>query len=314
MFNTKVEIAESSFSMSYRDSLLALGSCFAENIGKKMEQVWFDTDVNPFGVLFNPESIANSLARMLSNKLFAPDDLFLNKELWSSFAHSTQFSSVSQADCLSKVNSRLSAASERLRTCSYLLITFGTAWVYEDISTKSVVANCHKLPAAHFFRRKLTVDEIVFVYRTLLVQLKELNPELRIIFSVSPVRHWKDGAHENNLSKSTLLMAVDELEQEFDFVTYFPAYEIQMDELRDYRFYAQDMLHPSEQAVDYIWQRFADTYFDDSTRELKQEIEKYNHGLMHRPLFPQTEEYQKFQLFLEKKQEELHTRLKKIRM
>lgn len=314
MFNTKVEIAESSFSLSYRDSLLTLGSCFAENIGKKMEQVWFDTDINPFGILFNPESIANSLACLLSNKQFGAEDLFLHKELWCSFAHSTQFSSVSQSDCLSKINSRLSVASERLRRCSYLLITFGTAWVYEDIRTRAVVANCHKLPSANFFRKKLTVDEIVYVYRALLVEMKELNPELRIIFSVSPVRHWKDGAHENNLSKSILLMAVDELEREFDFVTYFPAYEIQMDELRDYRFYASDMLHPSEQAVDYIWQRFAETFFDDNTRNLKQEIEKYNHGLMHRPLFPQTEEYQKFQLFLEKKQEELLKKLEKIRL
>ena len=301
MFQTNVEIPKSELKLSHTDQMLTLGSCFAENIGRKMQRVYFDVEVNPFGVLYNPVSILQSIDLMLDKKVFAEEDLFKYRELWNSFSHSSLFSATTPEQCLSNMNASLSSATAVLKPGSVLLITFGTAWVFEEKKSGSVVSNCHKLPASHFVRRRLSVDEIVSDYSVLILKLKTLFPKLKIIFSVSPIRHWKDGAHENNISKSTLLLAIAALQQQFDSVDYFPAYEIQLDELRDYRFYASDMLHPADVAVDYIWQRFSETYFDAVTTGLKKELEQVVADLNHHPLFPESEEYRKFQKNTEKK-------------
>lgn len=301
MFQTQVNIPLSKFSVNYESALITLGSCFAENMGKKMSAVWFDVCVNPFGVLYNPSSIAESLRRLMQKKWFEERELFQSRGLWNSFAHSTLFSCVTQAQTLEKMNRAFMHGVRQMEKPCVLLITFGTAWVYEECENGKVVANCHKLPSAAFKRRKLTVDEIVNEYRLLLADLHSLYPDLKIVFSVSPVRHWKDGAHENNLSKSTLLLAIDTLTGCFDFVDYFPAYEIQMDELRDYRFYAADMLHPSETAIDYIWQKFSETYFSQATRSAMHELEKLAADLKHEALFPESEEFRKFESALQKK-------------
>lgn len=182
-----------------------------------------------------------------------------------------------------------------------MMITLGTAWIYEDSETGKVVANCHKLPSARFNRRRLNVGEIVGELSEVMLQLREQIPDLQVIFTVSPVRHWKDGARENTVSKSTLHLAIDELVKKFSFTGYFPAFEIVMDELRDYRFYDTDMLHPSAKAVDYIWQRFSDLYFSENTRKLKKELEQLRADLNHRPLHADTIEYQQFISSVEKK-------------
>jgi len=301
MFQTKVAIPPTKLNITYEDRIMTLGSCFADNMGRKMQEVYFETDINPFGVLYNPISICNSIELLIENNEFTASDIFQQKELWQSFSHSSLFSATTAERCLENINERFRSAASFLTQTDFLIITFGTAWVFEEKRSGSVVSNCHKLPASHFVRRRLSVDEIVLDYSALILKLKTLFPKLKIIFSVSPIRHWKDGAHENNISKSTLLLAIAALQQQFDSVDYFPAYEIQLDELRDYRFYASDMLHPSDVAVDYIWQRFSETYFDEVTMGLKKELEQVVADLNHRPLFPDTEEYQKFQKNTEKK-------------
>lgn len=295
MFQTRVEIPHSTLKISYEDKIMTLGSCFAENIGKKMNAVYFLTDVNPFGVLYNPISISNSIELLLQNKIFTVDDIFENQSIWQSFSHSSQFSNPSAEACLNVINSQVELSGNFIRQTNILMITFGTAWVFEEVKSGRVVSNCHKLPAKEFVRRRLTVTEIVIEYQILIIRLQTLFPNLQILFSVSPIRHWKDGAHENNISKSILLLAIDEIQKQFEHVHYFPAYEIQMDELRDYRFYASDMLHPSEVAVDYIWNRFSETYFSLQTQQLKFQIEQYNADLAHRPIHPESEEFKKFQ-------------------
>jgi hypothetical protein len=294
MFQTKVEIPPTPLSITYTDAVMTLGSCFAENIGRKMEEVCFDTEVNPFGVLYNPVSIINSIELLLDNKQFTPDDIFESRSLWHSFSHSSLFSAVSVEACLDTINSRMALAGNFIHKANVLLITFGTAWIFEERKSGRVVSNCHKLPAAEFVRRRLTVEEIVDGYTNLINKLSVKRTELKLIFSVSPIRHWKDGAHENNLSKSTLLLAIDELQKRFEQVHYFPAYEIQLDELRDYRFYASDMLHPSDVAVNYIWQRFSETYFNPITQRIKKDVEQLVSDLSHRSLQPDSEEFKKF--------------------
>lgn len=301
MFLTQVKIPNSSFLISYEDRILSLGSCFAENIGTKLQQAYFLSFINPFGVLYNPLSVGQGIRYLLSEKEFTKDNLFQHGSLWSSFSHSSTFSATTAAETLQKINSRLLASRNFLSEADVVLITLGTAWVFENVETGSIVANCHKLPASCFKRRRLSVDEIVVELSEIIVLLREKNKDLKFAFTVSPIRHWKDGAHENTVSKSTLHLAVDRIKKSFENVEYFPAFEIMMDELRDYRFYATDMLHPSEQAVDYIWQRFSETYFADETRQLKKELEQLRADLNHRPLHPETQEYQLFLESVEKK-------------
>jgi len=308
MFYTAVNIDSSTFKINYEHRVMTLGSCFAENIGRKLHDAYFLSDVNPFGVLYNPVSIANSMEIVLKNIQFSPTDIFQAKSLWQSFSHSSFFSDISAEACLQKINTRLEIAKEFLKETDFLLITFGTAWVFEDKQSGRVVSNCHKFPANQFVRRRLTVQEIVEVYADLIQRLQVQFPNLKLIFSVSPIRHFKDGAHENNISKSTLILAIEALQKQFPQLDYFPAYEIMMDELRDYRYYASDMLHPSEVAVDYIWKRFSETYFDAETLQIKKELEQLARDLEHRPLHNKSEDFLIFQAKLEKRKVELKSK------
>lgn len=305
MFRTEVKIESSHQKIGYEDTILSLGSCFSENIGNKLSDAYFRTDVNPFGVLFNPVSIKNSLDTLLSEKTLSETDLFQHGSLWKAFSHSSLFAGTSKDQVLSKINERLLSSSQKLKKTKVILITFGTAWVYENLKTSEVVANCHKLPASEFVRKRLCVDDIVSDYIALFHKIRTLFPDIHVILTVSPIRHWKDGAHENNISKSVLLMAIEKLQKLFPFVSYFPAYEIQMDELRDYRFYASDMCHPSPEAVDYIWKRFCETYFTHKTNHLRLKLENLNQQLNHKPLFPDTIEHSYFLYQIEKQKTEL---------
>lgn len=291
--------------MDYQSNILTLGSCFSENMGLKMKNVFFKTEINPFGVLYNPVSILYSINLLIENKRFTASDIFEYKSLWHSFAHSSSFSDVSSELCLSKMNERIAFASEFIKITDVLLITFGTAWVFTDKESGRVVSNCHKLPSGKFNRRRLTVDEITEAYSDLLTKLKALYPNLNVVFSVSPIRHWKDGAHENTISKSTLLLAVDALQSQFDNVHYFPAYELLMDELRDYRFYASDMLHPSDVAVEYIWTKFSASVFSEETLQLMKKLEQLAADRAHRPLHPLSPEYALFKENAEKRKNEI---------
>ena len=293
-FRTIIEPEHSNNKISYNTPALFLGSCFTENIGNRMTDLKFPTIVNPFGVLYNPVSIRLALEILLDNRDFNEKDLGFFNGQWFSFYHDTEFSNPDKDKCLKKINSALNKAREHFINAQYLLITFGTAWVYEYIKTKKVVSNCHKIPAKEFKRYKIGVEDIFVNWAKLINRIEDFNPNLKIVFSVSPVRHWKDGAIENQLSKSTLVLGIHQLKKLFDNVEYFPAYEIMMDDLRDYRFYADDMLHPSGMAIDYIWDHFSKTYFEKETFDIIKEINQIIQAKNHRPLNPTTENHQKF--------------------
>lgn len=304
-FRTAVPISPLEPKINHLHQLMVLGSCFSDNIGNKLQNAAFHVVVNPFGTLFNPISISNSLNLLLTKEEFTDDDIFKNGWLWSSWAHSTLFSHMHKYACLTNLNLQFSQAKLHLQYTDYLLLTFGTAWVYTLKSTGEIVANCHKVPAKNFLRKCLGVEEIVNAYTELLAKLKAINPELQVILTVSPVRHFKDGAHANTISKSILHLAVDQLRTAHDFVHYFPAFEIQMDELRDYRFYTNDMLHPSTAAVDYIWKKFQDYAMLKETKQLIATIEDIRQQEAHKSIHPNSKEDQDFKAALERKKQQL---------
>lgn len=253
---TPVETGRSAVSISLKDRIFVLGSCFADNIGGKMVDLGFDVCVNPFGTIYNPVSVCNSIARLTSGIPFTEDEcvpMGAGSDLICSFSHHTSFARRTDDEFLNVANASLEEASRRWKAATKVIITLGTAWIYEYTRSGEVVSNCLKINAKEFTRRRLTVRETT----ALLMNMIARHPDKEFIFTVSPIRHLKDGAHGNQLSKSTLLLALDEVIAKFpERCEYFPAYEIVLDELRDYRFYAPDMVHPSEQAVDYLWSRF----------------------------------------------------------
>lgn len=292
---TRISIPKAPFAFSYTEQTVLLGSCFAENIGKKLEEGKFKTDLNPFGTLYNPSSIASAIRMLLRPERFTGDDLFRHEGVYHSFSHHSRFSSPSETECLENINGRLFSSTEIIRKARRMIITLGTAWVYRLRSTGKIVSNCHKLPEKMFDRQMLSVNEITAEWKSLLLSLWEQNPELKILFTVSPIRHWKDGAHGNQLSKATLLLAVEQLQKEFPGqTTYFPAYEIMMDELRDYRFYADDMLHPSLQAIEYIWERFTETMLSREAQAILKEWKDIQKAINHKPFQPESEAYKHF--------------------
>ncbi|KAA6330000.1 hypothetical protein EZS27_021246 [termite gut metagenome] len=292
---TSVELLPTFPNINHSHQLLLIGSCFAENIGVLLTASKFHCDINPFGILYNPLSISTALRDILTEKSYTADDLFCYHGEYHSFMHHSSFSSCLPSDCLTAINTRLQGAQKEIGRLNHLLITFGTAWVYTFKATGKVAGNCHKLPDSEFERHRLEPDEIVANYVSLVDELFLRNPQLHIWFTVSPIRHIKDGMHGNQLSKATLLLAVDRLQQHFSgHVHYFPAYEIVMDELRDYRFYADDMAHLSSLAVQYIWERFASVCFSSETQQLIKECEGIRKALAHKPRRSDSEAYASF--------------------
>lgn len=294
-WNTPVAILPQPGAVTHHHRMMLFGSCFAEYMGERLHEYHFPVDVNPFGIQYNPFSIASSMERLIGGKPYGADELFREGNLWHSFAHHSAFSHTDRDLCLQQINRRFLPAADLLRTADRLIFTWGTSWVYILAGTDAVVANCHKLPASRFERRQLGVGEMCDRWFPLLETLFALNPRVEILCTVSPVRHFKDGAHGNQLSKAALMLFTDELCRKFPSrCTYFPAYEIVLDELRDYRFYDTDMVHPSAQAIDYVWERFSDAYFDESTRTLNREWARLLAALRHRPLTPDRETYRQF--------------------
>lgn len=283
---TEVDLPEFKRKLGYRHPSLMIGSCFAENMGNSLQELCFPIQVNPFGILYNPFSIANSLGFLIDGKRFTEQDLFYSNGLYNSFFHHSRFSNPDPVNALKYINLQATEASDVLINCSHLFITFGTSWVFRNKASGVVVSNCHKLPAATFEHFRLSVVQITETWIPLIGQLQRINPQLQIVFTVSPIRHLKDGAHENQLSKSTLLMAIDELISRFgkDLITYFPSYEFVLDELRDYRFYASDMTHLSDIAVDFVREKFTDAILDQEAKIISAELEKILPSLKHRPM------------------------------
>ena len=256
----------------------------------------WQAEVNPFGVLYNPQSISQALTMLASRCALTEEELTLfPNEGWSTWMHHSSFSCLERSEALALINTRMEQASQMLLDADTLIITFGTAWVYRLRETGQTVGNCHKMPERLFIRQRLSADEIIEEYTALLEQLWSTNPELRIIFTISPVRHLKDTLHGNQLSKSTLLLAVDALCQRFPEKSYyFPAYEIVIDELRDYRFYADDMAHPSPQAIEYVWERFVEHCTDAEAQRFMAQWTKVVKALEHRPFRPDSPQYRSF--------------------
>ncbi len=294
-FRTIVDIKKQEPGITYSDRIMMFGSCFAENIGEKLVSSKFQTLVNPFGILYNPESIHASIERILEKKLFTGSELFEHEGVWNSFSHHSRFAELSSGLFLKNANKKLEEASGFLKTTDFLILTFGTSWIYRLKESGTVVSNCHKLPGNLFIRERLSIEGIVETYTNLIRRLSEVNPGIKIIFTVSPIRHWKDGVHENQLSKSTLLLAIERLQLLFPANTfYFPAYEIVLDELRDYRFYREDMIHPNETAIGYIWERFSDCFCGKETVKKLSEIEKLISAAQHRPFNSESKAFQEF--------------------
>jgi len=293
-FRTTIDIPVSDLRIDHQSNLMMFGSCFAQNIGQLAESSKFNVNVNPFGILYNPLSVSNVIRRIVNGTLLTNEELKQCNGIYTSFMHHGDFSALQADEALSKMNTSLLSATDDLRKMNILVVTFGTAYVYRLNETGEVVSNCHKFPASDFVRSRLSVDEVVNDWQNLIPELMQINPSLNIIFTVSPIRHWKDGAHENQLSKSTLLLAIDALSKQYDQIHYFPSYEILMDELRDYRFYAEDMMHPSQTAINYIWDLFANTYFDEKTRSVIRLWNGIHQALQHRPFNPDAESYKQF--------------------
>ena len=304
-FRTHVTVPDPGFTLGYSSIIMMQGSCFTVNIGDKLKYYGFNTDINTSGIIFNPVSVFISLDTMLNQKLFSPDDLIEYNGKWISLDHHGSFSDRDREKCLEKINSGIAESAENLKKCSALFITWGTSLVYEHKKRKKIAANCHRLPSDEFSRYRFSADSTVHIYTGLLERLYSFNPSIKVIFTVSPVRHWRDGAIENQRSKASLHLAVDELTRRFGFASYFPAYEIVMDDLRDYRFYAEDMLHPGPAAVEYIWEKFSGAYIDPEEKKWMEKVESIRKGLEHRPSGDSPDDYRKFLLELRKKTQEL---------
>ena len=293
-FRTEIDVPGNRRKIDYNTFSLFIGSCFVENIGSNLMDFKFPVTINPFGVLYTPVSIYNSLSILLEKRLFTEKDLFNKNGLWHSFSHHSSFSHPDKEFCLQTINNRIEEASVQLKKSDFLFITFGTARIYQLKETGETVSNNHKLPHNKFDRRLLSVGEIVSTYDILIKELHNVNFNLQIVFTLSPVRHWKDGATGNLISKSTLILAISRLIDSFGNVSYFPAYELIMDDLRDYRFYDDDMIHINKQGIDYIWKKFSNSFISPATLPVMKEITAIRQGLEHRPFNPESPEYHLF--------------------
>ncbi len=292
-FRTVVHTKKSEHTISHTTSTMLLGSCFAQHIATKLLQHKLPTYA-PFGVLYNPSSIACSLNSILEKKVFSQQEVFFQHEMWKSYAFHSTYNDASAENLVERMNTEISTGYAFLQNCNTLIITLGTAYVYTLKETGEVVANCHKSDAALFTRKRLDMAEIVSEYTELINRLLLFNPNLSILCTVSPIRHWKDGAHENQLSKSILLLAIDSLQKQYTQVHYFPSYELVLDDLRDYRFYERDMLHPNSTAIDYVWKAFGESYFSQETKEINREVADLVKSESHRPINPDSTRYLQF--------------------
>jgi hypothetical protein len=287
--------------INHPDKLLLIGSCFTENIGSKLKQYKFDVLENPNGILFNPISISTSLTSYLQNKQYTLDELFYQNECWNSWNHHSRFSHPDKEICLAVINQSQQQAHDFLKNADWVMITLGSAFVYELPPEGEAVANCHKVPTDKFNKRLLPVEEIVQSFSSGIQNLLNFNPSIKIIFTISPVRHLRDGFIENNRSKAVLIQAVHQLVDKFIELFYFPAYELVIDDLRDYRFYAEDMVHPNYAATNYVWDKFITCCIDAETKSVMQEINAINAAMQHKSFNPSSILHKKFlQIHLEK--------------
>ncbi|MES2515872.1 MAG: GSCFA domain-containing protein [Bacteroidota bacterium] len=268
--------------LAHEHAVLMMGSCFSEHIGKRLSDLKFNVHSNPFGIIFNPKSIEMALQRIVTKQHFTEHDVFEKDWQWFCMEAHSSFSADTKVQLLNQLNAIINSWHEQLKQARYLIITFGSAYAYKHISAQQTVANCHKLPQSLFEKTLLETQSIVSDYQRLIQTLQQFNPNLHILFTVSPVKHLKDGVVENNLSKAVLIQTVHQLIKQNTQCDYFPAYELVNDDLRDYRFYEADMAHPNKQAIDYVWQKFSDTYFSELTATLNSKLNDIKQAFHHR--------------------------------
>lgn len=294
--------------IDYGSQIMLLGSCFVENIGEKLDYYKFQNFQNPFGILFHPLALENLITNAINQKVYTDSDVFFNNDQWQCYEAHSKLSKTTKDAFLRLLNSRIEISRNYLIGASHLIITLGTAWVYRHIASDTIVANCHKVPQKQFLKELLTVDTIANSLEAMVALIKQINPNVTILFTISPVRHLKDGFTENSLSKAHLVSAVHHVVEPRNRIYYFPSYEIMLDELRDYRFYNEDLVHPNNLAVNYIWERFQHVWIHQSAFNTLEEVDNVQKGLNHKPFNPNSESYQKFLKELKIKQEKLQSK------
>ena len=303
-FRTQIPVPKSNSPIDYTSGIVSLGSCFAENIGAKFEYFKFRASVNPFGIIFNPVSLEKLICRSIQKEYFTEKDIFWYNDFWHSFEVHSELSSSDKELFLKSLNEIIDEFYKRLTESSHVCITLGTSWVYRNVKSDEIVANCHKVPQKQFTKELLSVIQIEESLRRIIASVTSINPNCHFIFTVSPVRHSKDGFVENQRSKAHLITALQKIlltEHYLPNTVYFPSYEIMMDELRDYRFYAEDMLHPNSIAIDYIWERFFQTMISETCYPVMEEVNYIQKALQHRPFNPDSESHRKFSQKLHQK-------------
>lgn len=301
-FRTPIPIPKSNHPLDYNSKIVSLGSCFTENMGDKFQYFKFQNIINPFGIIFNPVSIEKIIHKAIHATLFTEEDVFFYNERWHCFDVHSDLSNSNKEELINNLNAIVKSTNQQITESTHFIITYGTSWVYRNMESDSIVANCHKVPQKKFQKELLSVETIKESLAKTTQLIHSVNPDCNIIFTVSPVRHIKDGFVENQWSKANIISALHET---FDFqlstVSYFPSYEIMMDELRDYRFYAEDMLHPNQVAIDYIWKRFKETTISETAFSIMDEVSAIQKSLSHRPFNPESESHLKFESKLREK-------------
>lgn len=297
-FTTPIPIPKNEFPIDYTSKVMSIGSCFAVNMAEKLDYYKFQNSCNPFGILFHPLAIEKLIEYAVSEKKFTDNDVFFHNERWHCFDAHSDLSTSNKDELLTTLNVIVASVREYIMQASHCIITYGTSWVYRHIESQKIVANCHKVPQKQFQKELLTVATIQESITNTVNLIRTLNPDCKLIFTVSPVRHIKDGFVENQRSKANLISALHSVLQvppSGAEGAYFPSYEIMMDELRDYRFYADDMLHPNQTAITYIWKRFVDTVISEKAWSTMDEVEGIQKSLAHKPFNPESESHLKFQ-------------------
>ena len=300
---TRIPLKPELHQIDYESRILLMGSCFSENIGERLTFYKFQALVNPFGIVFHPIAIEKLVTRAINEDLYTEADLIFQNEQWHCFEVHSSLSHTQKDDLLICLNEKLKQLREYLLTVTHIIFTYGTAWAYRYIETDAIVANCHKIPQKKFLKELLSVEEVSASIENTLTLIKDINPQVKFVHTISPVRHLKDGFVENSISKAHLIAGLQELIAPRNYIYYFPAYEIMMDELRDYRFYNEDMVHPNKTAITIIWEQFKLVWTATETEELQKEIAVIQTGLLHRPFNPESVAHQ---LFLKKLQERIN--------
>jgi hypothetical protein len=295
ILQTQIPLKKEAYNpISYGSKMLLLGSCFSENIGDKLAYFKFQSSQNQFGILFHPKAIETLITNAINEKEYTDKDVFFLNDRWHCFEAHSSLSSPNKLALLNTLNQQIIFTNKQLHESTHLIITLGTAWAYRFIESDTIVANCHKVPQKNFLKELLSVDEITGSLENILSLIKSINKKITITFTVSPVRHLKDGFIQNQQSKSHLLAAIHQVTDARNRIHYFPSYEIVMDELRDYRFYAEDMIHPNQTAINYIWEKFSDMWISEDSLKTMKEIETIQRGINHRPFYPKSEQHQQF--------------------